>query len=256
VGEAHEATAQRHYADARALIGQALPLVKSGSAEDDARLFQLKMMEAESYRSEQQLAASLPPFQAALQVAQRRALDNARHVVDAATRLAEVLTLLDRRPEATQVLRDAIPALARNSREAAELSTIVETDLLGNSGPERLALIEKRHGIARIWRANAPIQDIAPALALAVPTKRAGSPPPGQQVDMSNTVQRVEEMRRGFQACYMAALGKEPAARGSMRLTVEIADDCVLLHASTAHFSRPRGDNSVIAVPITFVPAS
>jgi hypothetical protein len=262
-------------AEARALIVEALPLVKSGSAEDDARLFQLKMVEAESYRYEQRIAASVSPFQAALQVAGRRASDNPRHVVDAATRLAQVLTFLDRKPEATQVLKDAIQGLAPNSREAMELSTTLETDLLGMSGPETLALFEKRHGIARIWRANAPIQDVELALALAVPDKHAASPPPGQQVGTSNAAQRVEELRRGFQACYREALGKDPAARGSVRLIVEVAAngsvasvravalglspqtvDCVLLHAGTARFDEPHGGSAVIAVPITFVPAS
>jgi hypothetical protein len=31
--------------------------------------------------------------------------------------------------------------------------------------------------------------------------------------------------------------------------------DCVLLHASTAHFDAPHGGSAVIAIPITFVPA-
>jgi hypothetical protein len=211
------------------------------------------------------------PLQQAFQLARRRADDNPRHVVDAATQLARVLTLLDRRPEVTQVLKDAIQALPPISREAAELTTTLDTDLLGVSGPERLAMIQKRQGIARIWRANATIQDIAPALALAAPDKRPAS---GQHVSTPNAAQRVEELRRGFQACYTQALVKDHEARGSVRLIVEVADDgnvasvravalglppptidCVLLHASTAHFDEPQGGSAVIAIPITFVPA-
>jgi hypothetical protein len=269
------------YADARAVVAEALPLLKAGGAEADARMVELQQTLGDSYRYEEQLEPALASFQVAAGAAERHSK----------ARRAQLITVLQRIVDTQALLRRDQAAAATVER----LRTVVESGSANDSVREKLGLAAayKRVGrvdraqqigvqlsaFARRWsRETGAIIDVdfVEALAPNVPFPEPGKPkrvaPIKKEGNVPDAAKKVAALRPGFRACYQRLLQTDKTAQGSVILSIDegstgavtkilgmstglprLAVDCVLEHAATAVFSEPSGGSAKISVPVTFV---
>jgi tetratricopeptide (TPR) repeat protein len=226
--------AQGRAAEARATAEDALALLSPGALADDQQISELQTTRGEALRSEQQLAAAVTPFSAALQATTRHPAELAPALIAISLRLAETLELLGRRQDAKQVLERA-QAVAKQPAVGAQLTLRLRDALAG----------------------------FADTPASERPSPVAASP---------NTLQQVAALQAEFRACYHASLAEERDVSGRVALVLSIAADghvsnvrtngsglpvttvdCLVRRASLAHFEPPKGGSAVITVPVTFV---
>lgn len=114
------------YADARAVVAEALLLLKAGGAEVDQRMVELQETLCDSYRYEEQLEPALASFELALAAAGRHPKE--RH--------AELITVLHRIVDTQVLLRRDQAAAATVER----LRSVVESGASNDSVHEKLGL--------------------------------------------------------------------------------------------------------------------
>jgi len=221
-------------AEARAAVEEALPLLKAGALDDDQRISELETTRAEALRDEQQLAAAVTPFTAAVAATERHPAQLAPALVAISLRLADTLELLGRRQDAKQVLERAL-FVAKQPAVGAGLAGRLNS---------ALAAFNDVHGVEH------------PMLAAM----------------SANTTRQVAAMQAEFRTCYNASQAEERDVAGRVALVISIAADghvsgvktngnglpvstvdCLVQRASVARFEPPKGGSAVITVPVTFV---
>jgi hypothetical protein len=166
--------------------------------------------------------------------------------------------------------------------EATLLHALSQIDLRGERNElaivrlaiELRALLERESRLADAAALLASTGLIERCVPAPCPVPKRVAPKPGKTPSegaIANASRIVAGLRRGFKACYNAALQRQPRLRGHVRLAfsvesdghvglvrsqslgVEPALDCVLAQAHAARFDAPAGGSGVVVVPITFV---
>ena len=234
--------AEGRSADARALVADALALLKPGSLTNDRRISEIETMRAEAFRNEQRPELAVPSFRKAVEASARHPTELAPALIVISVRLAETLQSLGQHQDATNVLQRAL-AVAR--REPS-----------GHTLAERVAL-------ALTPPSSAPSPRSAPSPS-GDTSASAGS--------TGSAAQEVVAMQADFRACYRASLANDADVQGRVQLVIRIAADghvadvkadgsglpaptinCLLRRAWLARFEPPKGGSAVITVPVTFV---
>ena len=228
--------AQGRSAEARALVDDALALLKPGSLTNDQHISELETLRAEAFRSEQRPDLAVPPFQKAVKASARHPAQLAPALIVISLRLAETLQGLGQHQDAVNVLQRAL--------------VIAQREPSGHALAARVALA------------------LAPQVSVPSPAVVAGD----ASAAAGSAAQEVAAMQADFRACYRASLADDGDVQGRVDLVIRIAADgrvvnvkadgsglpaptidCLLRRASLAKFEPPKGGSTVITVPVTFV---
>jgi tetratricopeptide (TPR) repeat protein len=259
-------------AEARLLLTEALALWQPGSADADRRIFVLQLTLAESHRYDKNLDLAVTPFRAALEAASRHEAQRSVALIEAATRLASTLSLLQRKDEAIAVLEHAFQVARRHrtnsrydKRIALELAGAYQSagkrdralellngfqafrrvlrtsDMTFSDLPEPVVLAPDPFPNAAVASSSTAIVSTTPAPSPSAtqPATSGTSPPSPSRGNVANAAERVGEMRKDFRACYQRALASDPDLQGTVRLSILVGADGRVTECSGTGFGLP-----------------